>query len=202
MPRPFLGLLAAAALAAAVAPARATVLVPADLAELSRSASAIVHGTVTLVRSEWAEGRRRVETVVTISVDQALKGALTGHVSFKVPGGDMGRYRSVMIGAPSFREGEAVIVFLGGQGPALPYLLGLGQGVYRVQQDGRTGEARVMTPAWFADADGAVPVRRGSASARGLSVEEFAAQVREAVASGDQARRPHRAPVAPRRGRG
>jgi hypothetical protein len=200
MLRPFLTLLAAAALAATVAPVHATVLVPADLTELSRSASAIVRGTVTLVRPEWADGRRRVETIVTLSVVQALKGGLSGHVSFKVPGGDMGRYRSVMIGAPTFREGEEVIVFLGGQAPALPHLLGLGQGVYRVQHDDRTGEARVITPAWFADPDERVRVQRGTASPHGLLVEQFASQVRDAMAGdGGRARRVR---VAPARGRG
>lgn len=200
MPRSLLALLAAAAVAAAVAPVRATVLVPADLTELSRSASAIVRGTVSLVRSEWADGRRRVETIVTVSVDQALKGGLTGDVSFKVPGGDMGRYRSVMIGAPTFREGEEVILFLGGQGPALPYLLGLGQGVYRVHRDSRTGEARVVTPAWFADAESAVRVQRGTADPRGVSVDAFASRVRAAIANGNP--RERRVPPAPARGRG
>jgi hypothetical protein len=39
----------------------------------------------------------------------------------------MGRYRSVTIGAPSFHEGEEVVLFLGAQPPALPFVLGLGQ---------------------------------------------------------------------------
>jgi hypothetical protein len=187
-----------AAVAAAVAmPARATVLVPADIAELSRGASSIVRGTVTLVRPEWADGRRRVETVVTLSVNQTLKGVFGRTVSFKIPGGEIGRYRSVMVGAPTFREGEEVILFLGGDAPALPHLLGLGQGVYRVQRDARTGEARVLSPSWFADADHAVPIRRGTASPRGLSVDEFAAKVREAMASSGPSRG-RRAPAAPR----
>jgi hypothetical protein len=201
MPRPLLALLAAAAVAAVVAPVRATVLVPAELTELSRSATAIVRGTVTLVRSEWADGRRRVETIVTVSVEQTLKGGLEGNVSFKVPGGEMGRYRSVMIGAPTFREGEEVILFLGGEGPALPYLLGLGQGVYRVQRDARTGEARVVTPVWVADAANAVRVRRGTANPRGLSLDAFASEVREAITSGVTGRA-RRAPTAATRDRG
>ena len=35
-----------------------------------------------------------------------------------------------------FAEGQRVIVFLGSQGPQLPWLLGLGQGVYRVSEHG------------------------------------------------------------------
>jgi len=175
-------LLTALVVAAAVMPLRATVLVPADITELSRDASAIVRGTVLLVRAEWADGRRRVETIVTLTVNQTLKGGYGRTVSFKVPGGEIGRYRSVMVGAPTFREGEEVILFLGGEAPALPHLLGLGQGVYRVQRDARTGEARVLSPAWFADAEHAVTVRRGTASPSGLSADEFAAKVREAMA--------------------
>ena len=188
MSRPLFAFLAALAVAACAAPARATVLVPADVAELSRSATAIVRGTILLVRCEWADGRRRVETIVTVSVEQTLKGGFGRTVSFKVPGGDMGRYRSVMIGAPTFREGEEVFLFLGGEAPELPHLLGLGQGVYRVQRDTRTGEARVVTPAWFADAERAVPVRRGTAAARGVSIDEFASQVRGAMTRSGPAR--------------
>jgi hypothetical protein len=179
-----------AAVVLLAAPARATVLVPADLTELSRGATVIVRGTVVGVKPGWADGRRRVETVVTVAVAQSLKGSDTRSVSFKIPGGDMGRYRSVMVGAPTFREGEEVILFLGGEAPALPHLLGLGQGVYRVETDARTGQRRVITPTLVADADQAVKVRRGDPARRSLSVEEFAAQVRDALDSGRSPRRP------------
>jgi hypothetical protein len=184
MPRQFRPFLAAVAVLVA-AHAGATVLVPADLTELSRGASAIVRGTVVAVKPGWADGRHRVETVVTVSVVQSLKGAYAGNISFKVPGGDMGRYRSMMIGAPTFHEGEEVILFLGGTAPALPHLLGLGQGVYHVERDTRTGERRVISPTLVADPDQTVKVRRGDPSRRSLSVDEFAAQVRDALEAGN-----------------
>jgi hypothetical protein len=190
MSRQFLAFLGAAVVWFA-APARATVLVPADLTELSRGATAIVRGTVVGVKPGWADGRRRVETVVTVAVAQSLKGSCTGTCSFKIPGGDIGRYRSVMVGAPTFREGDEVILFLGGEAPALPHLLGLGQGVYRVEADSRTGERRVLTPTLVADPDQAVKVRRGDPARRSLSIEEFSAQVRDALESdGRSPRRP------------
>lgn len=190
MRRQLLAILLAAAAVVPTAPARATVLVPADLVELSRSAALVVRGTVTAVTSQWADGRRRVETLVTLDVQQAIKGAGGATVTFKVPGGDMGRYRSVMIGAPTFRVGEEVILFLGARPPALPFLLGLGQGVYRVQRDERTGAARVISPVLAADSAESVRVRRGDPSRRAPSVEEFAAQVREANAPRDKGQRP------------
>ena len=121
------GVLALVLLAAL--PAAAAVLVPAGLAELSREAGAIVHGRVVGVEGVWTAGRRGIETVVTLPVTTALKGQPGGEVRLRVPGGELGRYRSVMVGAPVFREGDEVIVFLGGRAPALPNLLGLGQGV-------------------------------------------------------------------------
>lgn len=172
----------AAVLLAATAPALATVLVPADFNELAREALTIVHGRVVDVRSQWADGRRRIETVVTLQVHAALKGQPGDAVSVLVPGGEMGRYRSVMIGAPRFREGEEVVLFLGGRAPALPHLLGMGQGVYRVIREPGTGRAVVTPPALVAAAPGLVV--RGDAGRRAIGIEEFSRQVKQALGTG------------------
>ena len=163
-------------------PGRATVLVPADLGELARGATAIVRGRVEAVRVEWADGRRRVLTIVTLEVQETYKGDLGSTVSFGVPGGTLGRYRTVMVGAPSFREGEEVVVFLAARAPALPHLVGFGQGVYRVFVDSRTGGTRVIPPALTSDSEGTVRVSRGDPFRREVSVEEFATKVRLALA--------------------
>jgi len=71
--------LVGAALIVALAPSvSATVLLPGELGDIARSAAAIVRGTVVDVRSEWADGRRRVETIVTLRVSEAFKGDMTG----------------------------------------------------------------------------------------------------------------------------
>ena len=110
----------------------ATVLVPADLSELSRDAGAIVRGQVVATESRWTADRRSIETLVTVEVETSLKGSLGSTVQFLVPGGTLGRYRNVVIGAPAFDTGQRVVVFLGWTGPSYPYLLGLSQGVFRV----------------------------------------------------------------------
>ncbi len=92
-------------------------LLPGDLGDIARGASAIVRGTVVDVRCDWADDRRRVETIVTLRVSESLKGDMRGLVSVKVPGGVLGRYRSVTVGAPSFRQGEEVVLFLGATPP-------------------------------------------------------------------------------------
>jgi hypothetical protein len=171
------------ALLLATAPASATVLVPAELGELAREARAIVHGRVVSVEGVWTAGRRGIETVVTIEVATTIKGQPGREVSLRVPGGDLGRYRSVVVGAPVFREGQEVIVFLGGEGPALPHLLGLGQGVYRVRRDPRTGTALVMPPPVAAAAGAPVRVQRGDPARRTVGLDEFMRQV-QAVTGG------------------
>ena len=128
-----------------VASAGATVLVPADLGTLAREARAIVRGRVIAVTSRPTEDRRGIETLVTMQVDARIKGSLGEAVTFRVPGGRVGRYRSLVIGAPDFSPDEQVVVFLDYQGPSLPYILGLSQGVYRVTLAG--GQWMVTPPA-------------------------------------------------------
>ncbi len=169
--------------AALVPPVSATVLIPGDLGEIARSATAIVRGTVVGVSSGWADGRRRVETVVTLRVGESLKGDLRGVVSVKVPGGVVGRYRSVTVGAPSFQQGEEVVLFLGAEPPALPYLIGLGQGVFRVRRDLRTGATLVTPPALLSDPVRTLRVTRGDPSRRTMTLPQFADTVRAALAS-------------------
>ena len=111
----------------------ATVLVPADVGELSRDAGAIVRGQVVATEARWTADRRSIATLVTVDVEASLKGSLGSTVQFLVPGGTLGRYSNLVIGAPAFEVGQRVVVFLGWSGPSYPYLLGLGQGVFRVQ---------------------------------------------------------------------
>ena len=85
-------------------------------------ARAIVHGRVIAIEPRWADGRRRIETLVTVHAEEYLKGDLGSEVTFKVPGGQMGPYRSVMVGAPTFQSGDEIVVFLNAQGPTIPWI--------------------------------------------------------------------------------
>ena len=66
-------------------PARATVIVPADLGELSRDARAIVRGRVAALDAQWTEDRGTIETIVTLEVESYLKGALGPTLQFPRP---------------------------------------------------------------------------------------------------------------------
>ena len=54
--------------------AQATVEVPVEFGELVRGSQLVVHGRVIEARSQQTGDRRSIETVVTLSVTEALKG--------------------------------------------------------------------------------------------------------------------------------
>lgn len=157
-------------------PATATVLLPADFSTVVTGADLIVAGRVVDVRAQLADGARTIESVVTVAVQESVKGMTGSQVTFRVPNGQLGRYRRVTVGAPEFSEGDRVVVFLRGRGPDLPTLFGLSQGVYRVMGDGAT--AIVTPPAVLARGVGAERVVRGDPARRPLALPMFLAQVR------------------------
>ena len=163
-------------------PVAATTLLGADFSELVVAAAAVVHGRIVETRPEWVGNRARIDTLVTLAVDDYYKGNLGRRLVFRVPGGRLGRYRSILIGAPVFTVGQEVILFLDSQGSPVPYVLGLNQGVFRV---GSLASGRVaVTPAPLL-ARGTQPERvvRGDPSRNPLGVQEFAALVRSILAS-------------------
>jgi hypothetical protein len=150
----------------------------------------IVHGQVVDVHSEWVDGRRAVETFVTVEAAEYLKGNLGDHVTFKIPGGQLGRYRTVFVGAPSFQTGDEVVLFLKTDGPSFPFLAGLSQGVYRIVTDTSSGERLVMPPV-VTSAPGADAVRvvRGDPARKALSIDAFRDSVQRALSEGRGPRR-------------
>jgi hypothetical protein len=175
-------LIVLSALVLFAAPARATVLIGADLGELSHDAVAIARGRVVAVGARWTEDRRAIETLVTLEVETYLKGGFGPTLQFLVPGGELGRYRSVLVGAPEFDVDQYVIVFLGAHGPSVPYVLGLSQGVFRIiPAPDDASRAIVMTPANFPAAAGTVMIKRGDPQRRPMALQEFEQRVRALV---------------------
>ena len=160
--------------------AESTVVLPLDFRQLTSKASTIARGRVVSVIPQWATDRHGIDTIVTVQVSSYLKGDVGPQVTFRVPGGKIGRLRSVTVGAPVFREGEDVIVFLGADVPAIPHVVGFNQGVYRVLVDQASGQA-VVTPPVLADVTVPTPVVRGDRSRKPMPVEQFEARVRSMI---------------------
>ena len=162
----------------------ATVLIPAEFREIVSGSQIIVHGRVSEIRAEWVDGRRRIESVVTLEASSFYRGAAGRTVTFRVPGGQIGRYKSIMVGAPEFRSGDEVVLFLKSQGPSVPQVFGLNQGVFRVRVDPRSGRRLVLQPAVTARGDAPEPVVRGARERRPLPLDQFATQIRTVLQGG------------------
>src|SRR5206468_10087446 len=161
-------------------PLRATVVLPADLGELTRDARAIVRGRVAAVEARWGDDHRSIDTIVTLEVETYLKGAFGSTLLFRVPGGELGRFRSIVVGAPEFSVDDRVVVFLGARGPSVPYVLGLSQGVFRIVRALANSGWLVTPPAILPAGGGTVaagPMVRGDPSRRALPLADFEQRV-------------------------
>jgi hypothetical protein len=83
--------------------------------EMTQRSDLIVTGQCVETRSTWVDGRRLV-TLATISVDDAIKGASTSTVTVALPGGiDSNRKHPISMnypGAPTIQTDEDVFLFL------------------------------------------------------------------------------------------
>jgi hypothetical protein len=159
--------------------ASATVLAPIEFRQLVTSSPVIVHGTVVDVRSDWVDGRRAVETFVTVEAGDYLKGDLGPRVTFKVPGGQLGRYRTIFVGAPTFQSGDELVLFLKSNGASYPFITGLSQGLFRVVTDRTSGRRLVTPPAVVGKPGVDERVVRGDPARRPLPLDDFRALVRQ-----------------------
>jgi hypothetical protein len=160
----------------------ATVLLPAEFREIVNGSEVIAYGRVVDTTVEEGADRSRVETLVTLRVDTYLKGGPGETIVFKVPGGQVGRYRTIMVGAPMLSPGDEAVVFLNVRGAERPALFGLNQGLFRVRIDSRTRRRIVVPPAIMARGDATEVVVRGSTARRSVPLEFFGAQVQSVLA--------------------
>ena len=162
----------------------ATVLLPSDFREIVAGSKIIVHGRVVDVRAEWVEGRSRIESFVTIESGTFFRGTPARTVTFRTPGGEVGGYRSMTVGAPEFRIGDEAVFFLRDQGSEPHLIFGLNQGVFRVGVDARTGRRQIMRQVLIAPASGAQKVVRGDRNRQLLTLDAFSAQLRSVLQQG------------------
>jgi hypothetical protein len=152
------------------------VVAPVSFREAVNEAALIVRGHVTDVRGiELATG---VETAVTLAVDRVLKGPAGDFVTMRVPGGTVGRYRTIFVGAPTFTLNEQVILLLKRGTDNVLRPIGLWQGVYHIQAMSGTGQAAVAAPVMAPQTASTGQVIRGDARRRLISTTEFESLVR------------------------
>lgn len=179
MTRPTRAIVATALLVLLVAASRvhATVEAPVEFGEMVRGSQLVVHGRVANVQSRQTGDRRSIDTVVTVAVATAFKGQPGAEVTFRLPGGEVGRYRRVIVGVPRLAAGDEVVLFLRGAAPSLPTIFGLNQGLFRVARI-RDGQPLVGPAPLAAPATGAERVVRGDPARQALALDAFAREVR------------------------
>ena len=134
--------------------ASATVVPWMDLNETTAKATVIVLGEVESAESGWSDDGRLIVTRTSVAVERALKGGPRDRVLVETPGGKVGGLAMVASGAPVFRVGERVVLFLepsgargsgapggvGAGGGAVPHaVVGWNLGRMVVRRDSRTG---------------------------------------------------------------
>jgi len=159
----------------------ATVLLPAEFREIVAGSDVIVYGRVSATEVRWSDDRKHVDTLVTLQAGTFLKGSAEGPLIFKVPGGTIGRYMNVTIGAPTFNVGDEAVFFLSTRGREMPAIFGFNQGVFRVSTDPST-HRRIVMPPLLSRGEAAETVQRGDPARKPLPLEAFGAQVQSLVA--------------------
>src|SRR5262249_30682830 len=126
-------------LAALAAPARATIFVGMSERILARMANEIVIGTVERTQS-IARDDGAINTLVTVQVEQTIKGKRRDHVVLRQTGGRIGDRILWLAGSPRFAVGDHQLLFLSGRGDGSVRTTALGMGQFNLSPHSRTGE--------------------------------------------------------------
>lgn len=130
--------------------AGATLLRGLSLDNLCSRSGVIVRGEVVARAAAWKGGR--IYTRVSLRVIHSLRGSLQGSlrtgrtISFWHLGGRVGRHAQIVRGAPTFRQGERVLVFLNRRGGRL-FVTGMAQGRFSIRSAPTSRSATVTRQA-------------------------------------------------------
>jgi hypothetical protein len=134
--------------------------------------------------------RRRgagIWTVTDFAVEESWKGSSSTHVQVRMPGGRAGHVIRLVPGAPRFRPGEEVVLFLERTRGGDWSITAWGEGTFRIHQNSH-GEEIVTPDVASGDSSNANPSLIVPAPATAIPVAELRAQVREAVMSSGDSR--------------
>lgn len=176
--------MAAVLIALASAVTSAHVVLPTEFRAVVSDAVLIVRGHVTDVRSAAMPGAG-IDSIATVAVESVIKGHADGFVYVRVPGGTVGNTRSIMVGAPTFRTGQRLELFLRPNATDATYRpIGLTLGIYPIRPEARTNRPVIdppVVPGRTAAAGGAA--ERGDRSRTAMSISEFESLVRLIMAT-------------------
>jgi len=136
-------------------------VVQSSMEQLAKESDAVVVGRVAGLTSEWNESKTRIQTRVTISIDQNVKGdASVKSMTVLVPGGEVDGVGEVYSHAPRFLSDESVVVFAKKNSSGTYQVSNGNQGKYTLLKDEVSSRLSV---------------------AGGKSLEEFTASIKTAL---------------------
>ena len=157
--------------------------VPRTFAELVGRADWVLIGTVTQITSAVEAKGTRIYTYVTLADLEVIKGAWhdTEYV-LRVSGGVVDQRGEVYPGLPQFEEGRRYILFIQGNFSALFPVVGLHQGVFRVEWDPARQQTVVrpladQAPATSRGGPLLGQLRQAMLPAAGVTVEAFVQRI-------------------------
>jgi hypothetical protein len=145
-----------------------------DLPELVKASETIVHGRIDQIYVRWDAQRKLAFTYISVTVDDPLKGARRRTVLIRQLGGRVGSLNQSVSGAPRFRQGDAVIVFLKAGSDGTFQIVGLNQGKYDIVDDhavANVSGVSVLDPRTGTLSDGGFVAK--------APIEAFKARIRE-----------------------
>ncbi|MEZ6186516.1 MAG: hypothetical protein R3F62_16095 [Planctomycetota bacterium] len=102
---------------------------------MAERAELVVHGVVSVTKAEKSDDGAIV-TQIEVDVVEALKGTPGETFTFTVYGGILGNRGSAIAGAPTFKRGEELVVFLTAENSkGLRTAIGLAQGKFSVREE-------------------------------------------------------------------
>src|ERR1051325_3750865 len=106
--------------------------------ELITSSRVIFLGDVVSTKAQWDLNHYNINTYVKVKVSRILKGQLQNeHIVFKQLGGTVGEDSTVIFGAPEYKTGQRVLLFLDTAHDGTLRVAQLFQGKYDVVDDSR-----------------------------------------------------------------
>src|SRR4030095_8928852 len=101
-------------------PSNATTAVLLSDEQLITSSRVILLGDVVSIKSQWDLNHENINSFVKVRVSKVLKGQLQNdHIVFKQLGGTVGDNSTVIFGAPEYKAGQRVLLFLDRQSTRL-----------------------------------------------------------------------------------
>jgi hypothetical protein len=160
------------ALLASALPAAGSVATPLSVEELARASDAVVRGRVVKVTARRSSDGKRISTYAEVEADSVWRGTAPSRFTVVARGGVVDGIGEKVFGAPTFAQGEDVVVFLGKTDGSYYRVRGLAQGKFSVANGQASPDLSGLS---FA---GGTALRSSERRAETMSVGELERRVR------------------------